>query len=106
MTVGWNYAKPRDKGWKTFFAKNSRLYEKGNFVVLVHGKNFIFDELFLFEGPPEARAFYEEGYRQWESFADDSDESCGFQEVSLYKDGRQIATKDSAPTHLSETCHE
>jgi hypothetical protein len=82
---------------------HGRLYKQGNFVVLSAGKNFAFDELFVFEDAPNARAFYETGYSAFESFIGDDDEGYGFQEVALYRDGRRIARKSCAPTSRDPT---
>jgi hypothetical protein len=88
--------------YKEFEALYDRLYEQGHFVVLSAGKNFLFDELFLFEDASNARAFYESGYSDFESFLGDDDEGYGFQEVSLYRAGRLIGSKESAPTRWTE----
>jgi hypothetical protein len=79
-----------------------RLYAQGHFVVLIAGKNHLFDELFLFEDAAGAHQFYERGFRKWESFIGDNDEGCGFQEVSLYREGHLVNTKSCAPTKWAE----
>ena len=89
-----------------FHANFSRLYAQGHFVVLVAGKNHLFDELFLFEDVSGACQFYERGFQKWESFIGDDDEGCGFQEVSLYRDGHLADTKSWAPTKRIEVNHE
>ena len=81
----------------------NRLHALGNFVVLSAGKNFLFDELFLFEGASDAAAFYDSGFMKWESFPEQDDEGCGFQEVSLYRGGRRVATKSCEPTKRAGT---
>jgi hypothetical protein len=82
-----------------------RLYAQGHFVVLVAGKNYCFDELFLFETAAEATDCYDSGFVMWESYIGD-DEGCGFQEVSLYRGGHMVATKSCAPTKRNEVQHE
>ena len=67
-------------------AQGSRLHAQGHFVVLVAGKNFLSDELFLFEAATDAQEFYDRGFMKWESFIGDDDEGCGFLLVSLYRD--------------------
>ena len=84
-----------------FYKKFNRLRGQGHFVTLTAGKNHLFDELFLFESPSNAREFFEYGYQKWESSIGDEDQGCGFQGVSLYRDGHLVATKSSAPTKLN-----
>jgi len=79
-----------------------RLYDSGYVVVLVAGKNFRFDELFLFRTAGLARDLHHHGYRSWESFIGDSREECGFQEVTLYEQGRNVKTKSAPSTELKE----
>jgi hypothetical protein len=74
------------------------LYTQGTYVVLVAGKNYCFDELFLFADVAEAWEFYDHGFQAWESFPEGDNEGYGFQEVSLYERGRRIATKSCEPT--------
>ena len=76
----------------------NRLYTEGNFVVLSAGKNFMRDELFLFETATDAQEFFDRGFRDWESFVDDADEGSGFWEISLYQGGQRVATKSCEPT--------
>jgi hypothetical protein len=87
-------------GFKGLF---DRLYAQGHYVVLVAGGNYCFDELFLYADASDAAAFYEAGFMEWESFIADGDEGCGFQEVSLYQDGRRVATKSCEPTKRAGT---
>jgi hypothetical protein len=89
-----------------FYTNYSRLHAQGHAVVLLAGKNHLFDELFLFESLSGAYQFYEHDFQKWESFLGDDDEGCGFQEVSLYQDGHLVATKSSAPTKRLETQHQ
>jgi hypothetical protein len=85
-----------------FDALFDRLYEQGHFVVLSAGKNFLFDEVFLFEDASDARTFYKSGFLKWESFIGDDAEGCGFQEVSLYRARRRVASKSCAPSRRTE----
>jgi hypothetical protein len=85
-----------------FKAQYDRLYRQGHFVILSAGKNFAFDELFLFEEASNATAFYESGFSEWESFIGGEVEGCGFQEVSLYRAGTRSASKSSAPSPRTE----
>ena len=78
--------------WETFQSEADRLYLKGDFVVLVAGANFLFDELYLFDRPEDARQFYEVAFAGRESIVDDK--PCGFEEVSLYLGGKCIAQKE------------
>ena len=89
-----------------FTTQFDRLYAQGYFVVLVAGKNHCFDEIFLLEDAFDAGAFYESGFKDWESFIGDDDEGCDFQEVSLYRGGHLVATKSWAPTKRIEVQHE
>ena len=74
-----------------FEAESDYLYQKGDFVELVAGGNFMFGELYLFVKPEDANRFYEVDFAGRESIVDDK--PCGFQEVSLYRSGKLIATK-------------
>ena len=106
----WVQSSEQLGGWlerRTAEAKNlghefdrhfNRLYAQGHYVVLVAGKNYCFDELFLFEIDTDAQEFYGRGSDDWESYIGDDDEGCGFQEVSLYQGGRRVATKSCEPT--------
>lgn len=89
-----------------FNKQADRLYAQGHFVVLSAGKSFAFDEIVLFEDASDAGAFYESGYKDWESFLEDDTEGCGFQEVSLYWAGAQMVTKECAPTKRREVNRE
>jgi hypothetical protein len=88
-----------------FNSNFDRLYTQGHFVVLVAGKNFLFDELFLFESSASAQNFYDSGFINWESFMGGDNEGCGFQEISLYSGGHLVATKSCEPTMLIEVKH-
>jgi len=81
------------------------LYTEGAHVLLVAGKNYCFDELFLFKDVAQAREFYNHGFQAWESFPEGDNEGYGFQEVSLYECGRRIATKSCEPTTLTGDDH-
>jgi hypothetical protein len=84
----------------------ARLCTQGNFVVLVAGQNLASDELFLFEEVSDAQEFYDSGFMKWESFTGHDEEGCGFQEVSLHRDGRLVATKSCPPSMHLEVQHE
>jgi hypothetical protein len=81
-----------------FDAHYERLYRQGNFVVLSAGKNFAFDELFLFQTSADAEDFYNTGFMKFESFIGDDDEGFGFDQISLSQGGRLVHTKSTAPT--------
>jgi hypothetical protein len=72
----------------------------------VAGKNYGLDELFLFETSADALHFYDGDLSDFECFIGDEHEACGFDEVSLYDDGRRIATKVCAPLTGIEASHE
>jgi hypothetical protein len=88
-----------------FENESGRLYAKGDYVVLVAGRNCCFDELYLFERASDADQFYRDGLRRQECIVDG--ERMGFLEVSLYHSGRRVAAKmdpaegdqDSTPEH-------
>ena len=92
----------QEQNMEEFYREWDRLYKKGDLVVLSAGMH-LFDELFLFENSRDAQLFYEDGYRAWECFLVDEEEGCGFQEVSLYLNGRHAAFKNSPPTNWSDT---
>jgi hypothetical protein len=75
-----------------FNAEADCLYMKGDFVVLVAGANFMFDELYLFEQPEDAERFYETDFVGRESIIDDK--PCGFEKVALYRSGKCVAQKE------------
>ena len=85
-----------------FYTNFNRLNSQGHFVVLSAGKNFLFDEKFMFESGADAQNFFDTGFMKFESFIGDGDEGCGFQEVSLYRNGHLTATKSCAPTKRIE----
>lgn len=89
-----------------FAADYQRLYRRGHFVLLVPGKNYSLDELFLFETAAEALHFYEGDLGDFECFIGDEHEACGFAEVSLYQGGQRVATRSCAPAKRSEVSHE
>ncbi len=74
-----------------------RLYEQGHSVALKAGKNLLFDEIFLFERATDAKAFYDFGYQDWESYLDEDEEGCGFQEIVLFSKGKLVVAKSAAP---------
>jgi hypothetical protein len=74
-----------------FRSECERLHQKGNFVVLIAGANFMFDDLYLFEEPTDAERFYQKDFAGRESMIDDK--PCGFQEISLYRHGKLVSTK-------------
>jgi hypothetical protein len=75
----------------TFDVEAEKLYKAGNFVVLSAGRNFMHEEIFLFERVEDAVCFYDTGYKARESTIDEI--SCGFEEVALYLSGRKVTTK-------------
>ena len=89
-----------------FETSRKRLYAQGDFVVLIAGTNFLFDELFLFEQARDARDFYDNGFMKFESFIGDDDLGCGFEEISLYQAGKRVATKSCPPTKRIEAKNE
>src|ERR1700722_20100648 len=84
----------------------SRKGRQGHLVLLVPGKNYGPDQLFLFETPAEALHFYESDLGDFECFVGDEHEPCGFEEVSLYEAGLRVATRACAPSARVEVCHE
>jgi len=80
----------------------NRLFAQGHFVELVAGKNHLFEEIFLFEDAASGQLFYERDFRKWESFIEDGAEGCGFQRVSLYRNGHLVATKACEPSASTE----
>jgi len=107
-STGWIDRRQASKMNKSneFQLTYNRLYTAGNYVVLVSGTNYCFDELFLLETAPLAQHFNDTDFRSWESFQDEDDEGCGFEEVSLYAGGSRIATKSCAPSKRIEVSHE
>ncbi len=91
---------------KEFDRHHKRLREQGDFIVLVAGKNLAFDELFLSDNSSVLLYLYEHEFSRWQSFLDDAEEGCGFQEVSLYQAGRLKATKAVAPSTRKGLLHE
>ena len=89
-----------------FAADYERLYTQGNVALLVPGKNYGLDRLFFFETAADARHFYDGDLSDFECFVGDEREACGFEEVSLYSDGRRIATKACAPSPQIEMHHQ
>jgi hypothetical protein len=84
----------------------TRLFTQGHYVVLSAGKNFAFDEIFLFEDTSDAGAFYASGFKDWESFPEDDDEGRGFEKVALFWAGGEMVMKECAPTMRTEVQHE
>jgi hypothetical protein len=74
-----------------FDAEADLLHKKGDFVVLVAGANLMFGELYLFKQPEDANQFYEVDFAGRESIVDGK--AMGFQEISLYRSGKLVATK-------------
>jgi hypothetical protein len=85
---------------EAFEIKIQELYERGNFVTLSAGRNFAFDEIFLFDRAEDAAEFFADGYQGYESVIDGS--RCGFQEVTLYESGRKVASKSDDPDETVE----
>jgi len=88
-----------------FAADYERLYTQGNVALLVPGKNYGLDRLFFFETADDAWHFYNGDLSDFECFIGDEHEACG-QEVSLYNDGRWVATKACAPSTRVAVSHE
>jgi len=79
----------------------------GHVVTLSAGKNFIFDELFLFRTQLDAQEFFDLDYLEWERFpCDDEGEGFGFDNVSLFKGGCQVASKSCAPSKWVDSADE
>jgi hypothetical protein len=98
---GWHNNRrmePEDR--EAFEIEAQKLYEKGNFVTLSAGRNFFFDEIFLFECAEDAARFFADGYMDYESVIDGL--RCGFQEIALYQSGRKIASKSDDPEETIE----
>jgi hypothetical protein len=89
-----------------FAADYERLYGQGHLVLLVPGKNYGLDELFVFETAADALCFYNGDLQSFECSIGDEQEPCGFEEVSCYVDGRRVATKAVAPSTRLEASHE
>ena len=89
-----------------FAADYERLYSLGHFVLIVPGKNYGKDELFLFETSAEALDFYDGDLSDFECFLGDERVPCGFEEISLYNDGSRVATRACAISTRVEVSHE
>lgn len=89
-----------------FYANFNRLNAQGDVVVLSAGKSCMFDEKVLFETGADAQNFFDSGFMRFEPFIIGGGEGTGFQEVSLYRGGKLVATKSSAPTKRSEAKNE
>jgi hypothetical protein len=96
----------RNQADDDFAADFERLYKQGHLVSLIPGKSHGLDELLMFETAEDALNFYNSDLRDFECFIGDDHEPCGFEEVSLYVDGRRVATKSCAPTKWIEVNHE
>ncbi len=91
-------------------AELTRLEEQGHIVVLEHGRNYLFDELYAFEREADAVAFYEDGYKRRERVILNRPD-CGFPErgggfgfhkVRLYLNGVCRASKSENPNLVVE----
>jgi hypothetical protein len=89
-----------------FAADYERLYWQGHSVLLVPGKGYRLDEVFFFETADEAQQFYQSDLSDFECFIRDEHEPCGFEEVSLYIDGRRVATKSCTPSTPPKVSHD
>ena len=76
-----------------FDTEFDRLKEQGHFVVLSHGANFAFDEIYVFEDENDAQAFYEEGFKGRQFRSAEFPDGYGFQEVTLYVAGTHRTSK-------------
>jgi len=56
--------------------------------------------------PLQSAEFYERGFAEWEKYSPRETESFGFDSVSLYEDGRLVATKSCPPSMRLEVGHE
>ena len=84
-----------------------RLRAQGHFVAISAGKNFIFDELFLFRTQIDAQEFYDLDYRDWERFPDDEEaEGFGFDHIALFNGGCQVPSKSCAPSKWVDAADE
>jgi hypothetical protein len=70
------------------------------------GKGYRLDEVFFFETADEAQQFYQSDLSDFECFIGDEHEPCGFEEVSLYIDGRRVATKSCTPSTPPKVSHD
>jgi len=71
--------------------------EGGRFIVYVSaGKNFIFDEEYMFLNFNDADRFYEDDVNK-RSFVEEDGKRFGFDEVSLYVDGVRIKARSEPP---------
>jgi hypothetical protein len=80
-----------EKSTKAFDTQVERAFTEGNVVVLRAGANHMFDEAYAFEQTTDAEQFYQTEFAGRECIIDDK--PCGFQEVSLYRSGKLVATK-------------
>ena len=81
-----------------FRAEAEMLCAQGHYVTLAAGNGCLIDELFLFRDAVAAAEFYERGFAGWEKYSLLETESFGFDSVSLYEDGRLVATKSCPPS--------
>jgi hypothetical protein len=76
---------------KAFDTQVERAFTEGNVVVLRAGGCHLCDEVYVFEEQADAERFYETDFAGRECIIDDK--PCGFQEISLYRDGQLVSTK-------------
>lgn len=89
-----------------FAADFERLYKLGHRVLLVPGKNYGKDELFVFETAADALDVYDGDLSDFECFLGNECVPCGFEDISLYRDGCRVASKSCAPSTTIEVSHE
>jgi hypothetical protein len=78
------------------FEEADRLRKQGHLVTLSAGQNGAIEELFLFAIFDDARWFFSGEFLAYEYLIDD--QPCGFQEVSLFENGKLVETKSVPPS--------
>lgn len=82
-----------------FEAYCNGLYTHGTCVVPVAGKNYWFDELFLFAAAADAHKFYGLGFHNRELFRESENGGCGVQRCCSIKSDYEFSTRRVAVTH-------
>lgn len=80
-----------------FKAEYERLWALGHYVTVAAGKNYLNDEIYLFENEADAMHFYQEGFRHHEILSDDLG-PLGFDRVALYSAGKLVEEKAVEPS--------
>ena len=83
--------------FREFKAEYERLWALGNYVTLSAGKNYLHDDIFLFDTEADSRNFYQEGFRSYEVLSDDQG-YLGFDRVALYVGGHLVEEKAVEPS--------